>query len=138
MREPRAPVSLSIANLIRGLREDTAFRAANGDSCAVWQSEASTAWTVILDAAPGFPRSPLHRTLFVKPLPADLDAELATVRAHLACAGIFPATAENAARLADCGVSRICPLGRMQQPPWTWHQDGEPTLANLVRWVDRE
>jgi hypothetical protein len=125
-RTPREPVTLSVANIIRGLREDTAFRAANGEGCAVWASEACTAWTVIFDTDPGFPSSPLHRTVFVKPLPADLAPELASVRDHLSCAGIFPATPDFAARLTSSGVSRICPLGCMQSPPWTWHQDGAP------------
>ncbi len=133
---PAAP--LSVAHAIRALREDFAFRAANGGPCAVWQSEGSTAWTVLYDESPGFPHTPLHRTIFVKPLPTDFATELREVRAHLSCAGLFPATPENAARLATTGVSRICPIGRMQFPPWTWRQDGEPVLASLVRWVDFE
>jgi hypothetical protein len=137
-REPRGAVSLSVANAIRALREETAFRAANGETCAVWQSEGSTAWTVLYDEAPGFPHTPLHRTIFVKPLPPDFASELAKVRTHVSCAGIFPATEECAARLTSFGIDRICPIGRMQQPPWTWHQDGAETLAPLVRWVDLE
>ena len=137
-REPRGSVSPSIANAIRALREETAFRAANGEACAVWQSEGSTAWTVLYDEAAGFPHSPLHRTIFVKPLPPDFAAELADVSEHLSCAGIFPATEEHAARLGPLGLGRICPIGRMQLPPWTWHQDGAGTLAPLVRWVDFE
>ena len=135
---PRSPAPPSVAQAIRALREDCAFRAANGEPCAVWQSEGSTAWTVLYDESPGFPRTPLHRTIFVKPLPADFATELREVRTHLSCAGLFPATPENAARLATTGVSRVCPIGRMQFPPWTWRQDGEPVLASLVRWVDFE
>jgi len=133
----RGGVSLSTANAIRALREETAFRAANGEDCTVWQSADSTAWTVIYDTAPGFPRSPLHRTIFVKTI-AVLDSELRPIRSHLSCAGIFPANAENAARVAEAGVSRICPIGQMQRPPWTWHQDGSGALNALVRWVDAE
>jgi hypothetical protein len=40
--------------------------------------------------------------------------------------------------LAEVGVSRICPVGRMQFPPVTWHQDGQPVLTPLVRWIDCE
>jgi hypothetical protein len=135
---PRGPVPLSAAQAIRALRAETAFRAAAGEACAVWQSEGSTEWTVLYEEAAGFPRSPLHRTIFVKPLPDDLAGELAKVRGHLSCAGIFPATPENAARLAALELSRICPIGSMQRPPWTWHQDGAGTLSALVRWVDFE
>ena len=134
-REPRGRVSLSEANSIRTLREDLAFRAAQGEPLSLWQSEGSTAWTVALDETPGFPRSPLNRFVFVKPLPANLAAELHTVRAHLSCAGLWPPTRAHASALASLGVSRLCPLGQMQQPPWTWLQDGAPALTPLVRWV---
>jgi hypothetical protein len=74
----------------------------------------------------------------VKPFPEDFAEILAEVRAQLSCAGIWPATLENARFAADLGVSRVCPLGRMQLPPATWHEDGQPVLAPLVRWIDCE
>ena len=40
--------------------------------------------------------------------------------------------------LARAGVERIAALGRMQQPATDWRRDGRPSLADLVRWVDRE
>ena len=134
-RDPRGAISLSEANAIRTLRDETAFRAAQGEPVALHASAGSTAWTVIFDETPGFPRSPLNRCVFVRPLPADLAAELHAVRPHLSCAGIWPATLANARALAACGVSRICAIGQMQSPPWTWLQDGQPALAPLVRWV---
>ena len=138
LREPRGPILLSEKIAIRTAREDIAFRAANDDGAQLWQSADSTEWTVAFDPAPGFPRSPLNRFIFIKPLPADLASELREVRAHLSCAGIWPATPEHALPLSASGFSRICPLGRMQSPPWTWHQDGRWTLAELVRWVGFE
>jgi hypothetical protein len=135
---PRGAVSLGVANAIRALREETRFRSSANEACRVWQSDESTEWTVIYDEAPGFPASPLHRTIFVKPLPRDLDKELQAVRKHLSCVGIFPAISENAEKLVPCGVSRICPIGSMQTPPWTWPQDGEQTLAPLVKWISFE
>lgn len=135
---PRGAVPISVANAIRSLREETRFRASAKEPCAVWQSDESTEWTVVYDEAPEFPVSPLHRTIFVKPLPHDLHNELSGVQKHLSCAGIFPATIENAERLAQCGISRICPIGSMQLPPWTWPQDGQQTLAPLVRWISFE
>ncbi len=137
-REPRGKIALAAANAIRTRREELAFRTAQGEPVALWQSDASTAWTVVFDARPGFPRSPLNRFIFVKPLPADLAAELREVRAHLSCAGLWPATLAQARTLAPLGVSRLCPLGQMQAPPWTWLQDGAPALAPLVRWVGAE
>ena len=137
-REPRGRVSLSEAIAIRTRREEIAFRAAQCELVALWQSDGSTAWTVVFEDSPGFPRSPLNRFVFVKPLPADLAAELRDVRPHLSCAGVWPATPAHARTLAPLGVSRICPLGRMQSPPWTWLQDGAPSLAPLVRWIGAE
>ena len=137
-RAPRGPISLSEKLAFRSARDDIAFRAANDDSVQLWQSAGSTEWTVAFDTTPGFPRSPLNRFIFIKPMPADPASELHEVRAHLSCAGIWPAASEHARPLAALGFSRICPIGQMQAPPWTWHQDGQHTLAALVRWVDFE
>ena len=137
-RQPRGVLSIADANAIRNQRAKLSFRAANDEPLVVFQSTNSTAWTVVFDATPGFPRSPLNRFVYVKPLPEDLEDALAGVRPHLSCAGIWPATLEHARRLSDLGISRICPVGRMQLPPTTWHQDGQQVLAPLVRWIDCE
>ena len=132
---PRAQLDISEATAIRALRENATFRAQNGDACEVF---AGDDWTVIFDSNPGFPKTPLNRTVFVKPLPADLAADLADVRPFLSACGIEPATLENAAFAATLGVSRICRIGSMQSPKAAWHHDGQPSLAPLVRWVDFE
>lgn len=136
--EPRGPIALSDALAIRTAREELAFRIANGDPARLWQSEGSTAWTVVFDPAPGFPRTPLNRFLVVKPLTDDFPNDLEPLRAHLSAAGIWPAAPGHARTLAALGFTRICPLGKMQQPPATWNQDGLATLGSLVRWVDFE
>jgi len=138
VREPRGALSISDANAIRQERANLAFRLANDEPVAVFESVNSTAWTVAFDATPGFPRSPLNRFIFVKPFPKDFAETLTHVRPHLSCAGVWPPTLENARKLADLGVSRICPVGRMQFPPATWHQDGQQVLAPLVHWIDCE
>lgn len=122
---PRAPLPLSAATSIRALCEDVTFRAANGEPCAAWRGKNSC---VIYDETPGFPRTPLHRTIFVKPLPTDWHAELRDVRTHLSCVGVFP----NSASIPGIEIDRICPIGLMQLPPWTWHQDGVAPLASLL------
>jgi hypothetical protein len=136
--EPRPALAIDEANAIRSLRADLSARAATDKSLALFQSTGSPAWTVVYDAGPELPRSSLSRFVFVKPLPSDLATELAPMRRNLGAMGMWPATIENARRLATCGANRLCPIGRMQLPPWTWHQDGQPALTPLVRWVDFE
>jgi hypothetical protein len=134
---PRGALTISEANGIRTLREETAFRAANGGPFEVFASE-GTAWTVIADRTDTFPLSPLNRVIFVKPLHANLTAMLAPHRTHLSTCGIWPANAANRDFTAALGFTRICPLGKMQSPPPDWHHDGQQVLAPLVRWVDFE
>jgi hypothetical protein len=134
---PRGPLTVSETNGIRTLREEAAFRAANGEPIVLFAST-DTSWTVVADCTPGFPDSPRNRVIFVKPLASDLAPIVAPLRASLSTCGIWPATRDNAEFAAALGVTRICPLGRMQFPPLTWHHDGQPVIAPLVRWVDFE
>ena len=41
-------------------------------------------------------------------------------------------------KLAHWGVTRICPIGQMQNPPLGWRHDGRPPLGDLVTWIDWE
>jgi len=131
-------VSVEEQAAIAGVREKYTFRAAIHPGTALWTSEGSTAWTVILDPDPVFTLSCLNRTVYVKPLPEDFAGALRKVAGHLSTVGIHPATSAHAERIAPLGVSRICPIGAMQRPPLSWHQDGEPVLLPLVRWIDFE
>ncbi len=135
---PRGKLGPSESAAIAEVRATAAFRAAQGEEVALWQSRDSTAWTVIFQNSTAFIPSCLNRVIRVLPLPDDLPAALAPVRLHLSTVGIWPVTDEIVARLADTGVSRICPLGNMQNPPLTWHADGQRALAPLVRWLDWE
>ena len=132
---PRGPTTTAQLAAIHALRETISFRASNGEPCQIFTGDD---WTVIFDTAPGFPAAPHPRVIFVKPLPADLDQELAQVRPHLSACAIHPATEKNADTATSLGATRICAIGKMQEPPLTWHQDGQPTLSPLVRWVDFE
>lgn len=137
-RAPRAPLDVGGHAAIADLRASYAFRAASDLRVQMWASEGSTDWTVIYEEDAWFATSPLNRVVFVKPLPPDLATAFETVRPWLGAIGIQPATAENAGRVASVGASRVCPLGRMQFPPITWHAEGLPNLGSLVRWVDFE
>ena len=134
---PRSALTISETNSIRTLREETAFRAANGEPIELFASE-SSAWTVIVDRTAGIPHTPLNRVIFVKPLPSDLAPMLARHGVNLSTCGIFPMNEANRDLAAALGFLRICPIGKMQSPPLDWHHDGQPVLAPLVRWVDCE
>ena len=116
----------------------TVFKRRTGLRVSTWESEYSTAWTVIYEEDPRFSSSCLNRVAFVKPLPADLRSALGSALPWVAAVGIWPVTPENAEMVAVLEPSRICALGQMQNPPFCWHQEGRQTLAPLARWVDFE
>lgn len=134
LTHPRSKLTLSEAAAISELRETSRFRAAIGQPIRLWESPGSNAWTVIFDAEPAFSASVLNRVIFVRPLADDLAGALAAVRPHLSAIGIWPNIRRFAERAAALGASRVCALGRMQDPPWNWRQDGRGTLAPLVTW----
>ncbi|MBI3810965.1 MAG: hypothetical protein HY283_01990 [Nitrospirae bacterium] len=62
-------------------------------------------------------------------------------RPYLQAAGIAVPDSRRftlAEALGRAGVNRICPVGRMQQPPAGWSQDGRRFIVDRVRWVDLE
>ena len=135
---PPAPLSVAEAGAVTALRDEFRFRAGLDPQTTLWESPGGLRWSVLLDSTPAFTPSCLNRTVFIKPLPDDLPGALRKVRPHLGNIGIYPATPENAEAVAGLGASRICPIGRMQEPPLTWHHDGQPVLSPLVTWLDCE
>ena len=98
---------------------------------------------MVYDVDPLFQFSCLNRFIHVKPA-SDLEEALRQaerVRCQVSTVGLA-ATPDQAASMAQSlarwGVSRICSLGSMQNPPLTWRHDGRPALADLVRWTDWE
>lgn len=109
----------------------------------LWKSEPSTAWTVVFDSDPRFEFSCLNRFIYVKPVRrfADVLHFAEPVRQQVSTVGVaaVDGRAQEIARdLARWGVPRVCPLGRMQDPPLAWRHDGRPALADLVSWTDLE
>jgi hypothetical protein len=98
---------------------------------------------VIYDADPRFQISCLNRFIHVKGV-ANLTEALQSadsVRGKVSTVGLA-ATEDKATalvtQLARWGVTRVCPLGQMQNPPLLWRHDGRPTLGDLVTWADWE
>src|ERR1051325_6463873 len=129
--------------VITGKRDFYRIRAAASLDTRLWQSEGSTAWTVVYEGDPRFQLSCLNRFVYVKGV-SDLTQTLQnadSVWGKVSTVGL--AAPEGRARplatqLARWGVTRVCPLGRMQHPPLTWRHDGRPALGDLVRWTNWE
>jgi hypothetical protein len=98
---------------------------------------------VVYEADSRFQLSCLNRFVYVKKA-EDLNEALQgadNVQGTVSTVGLAAAeerAPEIATQLARWGVTRICPLGRMQQPPLTWRHDGRPALGDLVTWTDWE
>ncbi len=141
--EPRGDVATETAATIASRRAFYEVRAAHSPDTRFWRSENSTAWTVVYEADARFQLSCLNRFIYVKGV-SDLKTALENsddVRGKVSTVGIAALeerSQEIAARLAAWGVTRVCPLGQMQNPPLMWRHDGRPALGDLVTWMDWE
>ncbi len=141
--EPRGELPAEVAAAIDSRRAIYELRAAHSPDTRHWCSKGSTAWTVVYEADPQFQLSCLNRFVYVKSV-KDLTEALQnaeSVRGKVSTVGL--AAPEHkiedlAAELARWGVTRVCSLGQMQNPPLTWHHDGRPALGDLVTWTDWE
>ncbi|MBM3875857.1 MAG: hypothetical protein FJ386_03945 [Verrucomicrobia bacterium] len=141
--EPRGPVDAGAASRIAMMRGFYEVRQAHSLGTRQWASEGSTAWTVIFEVDPRFQVSCLNRFIYVKATPGLKEALEGVDRFQGQVSTVGVAAGETeleeiAAQLAHWGVTRICPLGRMQHPPLTWRHDGRPPLGDLVTWTDWE
>ena len=141
--EPRGELPAETAAVIAAKRAFYEVRAAHSPDTRGWCSANSTAWTVIYEADPRFQLSCLNRFVYVKGVTSLTEAlhSADAVRGKVSSVGVaadeerLPALATE---LARWGVTRVCPLGQMQRPPWQWRHDGRPTLGDLVTWTDVE
>lgn len=140
---PSGKISTGTASTLRQLKDLSDMREAAGDEVAVFCSRENLDWLVIYEADPSFVPSPLHRAVRVKPLKnlSLLPSLLGSWTPHLQAVGAafgkdrLKKVAESLGRL---GANRICPIGKMQEPPIGWHQDGRSALLEMVRWVGLE
>jgi hypothetical protein len=141
--EPRGTVDTTTGAAIAARRLYYQVRASADEKTRVWTSPDSTAWTLVFEADPEFQISCLNRFVFVKAV-ADIPALVtaaARVHGQVSTVGLsspIHRANEIATALARWGVTRICPLGKMQDPPLTWRHDGRPALGDLVSWTDLE
>jgi len=141
--EPRGELAAEHAAAIASRRGIYEVRAAHSPDTQMWRSKDSTAWTVVFEADARFQMSCLNRFVYVKgvkDLP-ELLQNAEAVRGKVSTVGIAAPddqTEALAMQLARWGVTRVCPLGEMQNPPLTWRHDGRPALSDLVTWTDWE
>lgn len=141
--EPRGNISTEEAARIASRRTIYETLATHRGDVKFWQSQNSTAWTVVFEHDIRFQFSPLNRFIYVKPV-ADVNTVLQgvdEVRGKVSTVGIAapPEKMKDLAmQFTRWGATRICLLGRMQNPPLTWRHDGRPALGDLVTWTDLE
>jgi hypothetical protein len=141
--EPRGELEAEHAAAIASRRGIYEVRAAHSPETQMWHSKGSTAWTVVFEADARFQMSCLNRFVYVKGV-KDLEETLQNadaVRGKVSTVGIAvpeDRAEDLAMQLAHWGVTRVCPLGQMQNPPLTWRHDGRPSLGDLVTWTDWE
>ena len=141
-RWPRGDLPTAEAAAIAHERDEAHMRTASGEEVAVLASP-GTEWTVVREAEATWRPTPLMRFLRVYPVSdaASFFAALTPLSRWLATVAIdgFGAqTAPMQRALANAGVTRIVPAGRMQAPRFDWYHDGSPLLTPLTRFCDRE
>ena len=98
---------------------------------------------MVFEADPRFQFSCLNRFIYVKGVtnvPEALEGA-DSVRGSVSTVGLAAPedrTRALAIALARWGVTRVCPLGQMQNPPLAWRHDGRPPLGELITWTDWE
>ncbi len=141
--QPRGDISHSEEDHITYKRNFYECRSTGTGDVRQWKSESGTSWTVVYEEDPVFTTSCLNRFIHVKPV-KDVEemlrvAEMA--RGQVSTVGLSAPKndAESIVKkLAYWGVTRICPIGQMQNPPLGWRHDGRPPLGDLVTWTDWE
>ena len=142
-QQPRGNLTVAESAIVTAARGFFEVRAANSGGTKIWASEESTAWTVVFDDDTVFQHSCLSRFILVKPA-KDLESALRAAEmvrgkvSTVAIAASVVAVTPLAQQLARWGVTRVCPIGQMQNPPLAWRHDGRPVLADYVTWTDVE
>lgn len=140
---PRSDLSTEEWVSLRHRRELHEVRAAHAPEATRVFGPEDIQWTVVYEEDTRFQYSCLNRFIYVKGV-SDLGEALEAadgVRGRVSTVGLAASDArvrEWTPLLGRWGVTRVCPIGRMQSPPLAWRHDGRPALADLVTWTDME
>jgi len=106
-------------------------------------SDHSTAWSIAVENGANFRPTCLNRTIRLQVVShlEEIGPTLAEQRGVLEAAGVAVAPSRRkdlAQLLGASGVHRLCPVGKLQEPPLTWCQGGRPRIADWVDWMGDE
>jgi hypothetical protein len=133
---PQAPLTLDEATAAWRHLEHQRWREQEGEPVRVL-ADRTARFSVVCDRGETLPPSPLNRHVVVLPV-ADLGRAQARLERLVGTIDTIGVAAPQSrlgevAALADaCGAHRLCPLERMQAPPFTWRQSGHARLASLL------
>ncbi len=133
---PRAALPLGEATRAWHYLERQRWREQEGAAVRVLADD-DARYSVVCDRSGSPPASPLNRHVVVLPIDdvrhaRDLLAPLVGAIEAIGVAAPSPRLAEASALAAACGAHRLCPLERMQAPPFSWRQSGYDRIASLM------
>lgn len=135
-RLPRANLTLGESAAIWRFLERHRWRAQEGDAVAVYGGHDGHG-SVVCDRSPHWPMSPTFRHLILLPV-ATLAAAADTLRRvagsveAVGYAGPTQGLDDGSSVAAAIGAHRLCPLERLQAPPFAWRQSGHARLGSIV------
>jgi hypothetical protein len=133
---PRATPTLGEAATVWRFLERQRWRGQEGADVTV-HGGVHGAGSVICDRSGDWSMSPTFRHLVMLPVAslsasASVFGRLAGIVEAIGYAGPTSRVAEVAMIAEAAGAHRLCPLERMQAPPFAWCQSGHPRLGSFV------
>ena len=133
---PRAPLTLAESAAIWRFVEQQRWRAQEGEAVVVHGGHAGNP-SVVCDRTADRAMSPTFRHLVMVPVRTLADAAavlqpLTGIVEAVGYAGPTDRLGEASAVAVGCGAHRLCPLERLQAPPFAWRQSGHARLASFV------
>ena len=133
---PRAPLTLAESAGVARYLERQRWRMQESADVAM-VADADGRFSIVCDRTGSPDASPLNRHLILVPVPSLADARPVLARFDgvveaVGFTGPAQRTPDVAALAAASRAARLCPLERMQAPPFAWRQSGHARLACFV------